>query len=1445
MLNATLAAIAKPLASVATAVWPHARRVYQERQAGRMPFVRANNLLERNLDETFVRLRGGDLDDAWWRNLLNRIEHSFVAPDFLRKPALQEWLAERSVEADFKALVRERLMGANTDDQGVRARLRRAYAESTGEDERLADGPIDVVIAVLAAGYLTSIGPQLEPVVGMIQAGAKESRAAFGRMDERFDTVDRRLGAIGPDQHVIEAHTDRAARELSLILKRRSLEPSAVRQEIRVLAQRVRDDDFRHADPPIRTDILYWAARLHASQAETLPDAKNFRDQLREVDPNTDTRIIDALILQTEGDVDGALRILRDVDYPDGRAALLLILSRTRGDDVTLTWFDEQPCRDDPDFLTGIGWSNVAVTLAQAGRWEEAAARLAAAGKHISEWPDLAFIEGVVNAAMLLPVDFRRHTLQMNLFHRAIRTIEGPDADRIRARAHDCFTRAADLMDGIGHGGRARAAQDWCLWLRLTDPRPEIVEAARQEVHQGMKDGRRAVDLLPFACAFDIEFDDGPVRRYLTQSAHLGGLEGRELGAELMLAEVLMAPGDLAAFLEREEGRLAQVVPEAVLTGMRIEALVEDGQPVRARRVLGERGGDLAEHDYDRLRVMIDAHEGDDPRAQLEELYKQTNSLIDLQNLIGHLGRVGDWTALRPLLEELFRRERTIENALRLVACLRRDPGTDETYIVSFLAANQDLVDRSHFLASAKAWALIHMGHWEEAKAVNDGLLRNRDEPNDLELDINLALQSGDWERFPVIVEREWSRRDRHEAGILIRLASLASEVDATAGRALELAELAVGKSPDNPQVLMSAYALAVQLGREERADIGWIGRAAELSSDAGPVRKVNLRTIIEEMVPAHREHAGRVEQALLRGEIPLHVAAALLNVPLSRVLLALPTGNVRQQDGRRRVIVPIVSGARRRVQMQSEWTVGFDATSLMVFAYLGLLRSTLAAFRRVVLAPDTMLFLLKERRSVRFHQPSRVRAAEEVHREIDQTRLAIAQTLPEPPQWLADEVGRDLAQLLEAARAGNGRVVRPRPIHKLSTFMEREAELGDYAELVLPITSFAHMLFEKGYIDAATHERTLKYLVAHDRDQSTDTDLTVLDRPLYLDDLAVTYLQGAGLLQAVCDCGIDVQVHPSTRAERDALVAANREGERLADMLSQIRETLRDALETGKAIFLQRNCADDEETALGTFAQVAPTLAHFLRHVEPCDVVCIDDRFVNKYATLTDRTGRTVPVVCVLDVLRHLQDQDVITTGERHEKLHKLRQGGFALVPLEPDELELYLRAVRFDQEDCMIEGVELRVARQTLMRVRSLDMLDQRTETLFLDGLRLWSVLIIRRLWEDEELPAECAAKLSDWTWRNVAASPLDWARTVRDWAGIVPAPEAFTHHVALLLKPIPPVKGERHKAFRRWIERAVLEPLLPANASLVDSVAALVRHEIEELITEFGDDAESAAS
>ena len=835
MAELTLAAAAKTLTPVARAAWPKARRLIQERRAAQVPFAREKNLLDKIFDETLDRLRGGVADEGWWRRVCDSLGHAVVAPDFLRVVSVREWLAAEQVRSDLKVLARARLLGHEADDAAAHRRLRSAYMDATGEAGRFAKDRIEVALGVLAAGFAGSVDRMQRPVIGLQQAAARENRGLHRETHAQLVELSDAVATLSPDRLVVQEHTRRTATELLAIRKRRAIDPERAAREVRTLVGQIEGGDLRHADLEVRNEVLYWAARLHAGSRDTVGEAKAYGDRLRQSGSKLDTRVIDALISEAEGDSYGAVRILRDASDPDLRAVLLATLRRLRGCDGALAWFDDEPGRDDPGFFTGGGWSGLAVCLAEAGRWQEAAGRLSAVHDlHIEEWPDLAFVEGVINAALLLPDDLRRFALTMDLFHPAVRTVEGPEANRRRARADACFARAIDLMARLDLHARAQAAQDWRLWLRLTSSEAAAVRSAREEVASGMTDGARAVNLIPFARGFGIEFDVEPLQRHLARGKRLGGREGRELLAELMLAETMMSPRERVEFLTREEDRLAEAVARGTLVGMRIESLVLDRRAEEARRLLEERKKELTEHDDERLALMISAHAGGDPRPGLEDLYRRTGSLIDLQNLVGHLGRVGDWPALRPYLEVLFCRERTVENMRRLIGCMRSDPASNEGNVVAVLKANGDLVDADSGLVAEKAWALFHVGEMEEAREVNDRLLAERDEERDLMLDLNIALQTGDWERFPAIVDREWHKRDARGAQMLLRLASLASQADATAERAFELARLAAEKAPDDPQILVGAYVLATQVGREADADPQWIARASTMSSEHG-----------------------------------------------------------------------------------------------------------------------------------------------------------------------------------------------------------------------------------------------------------------------------------------------------------------------------------------------------------------------------------------------------------------------------------------------------------------------------------------------------------------------------------------------------------------------------------------------------------------------------------
>jgi hypothetical protein len=424
-------------------------------------------------------------------------------------------------------------------------------------------------------------------------------------------------------------------------------------------------------------------------------------------------------------------------------------------------------------------------------------------------------------------------------------------------------------------------------------------------------------------------------------------------------------------------------------------------------------------------------------------------------------------------------------------------------------------------------------------------------------------------------------------------------------------------------------------------------------------------------------------------------------------------------------------------------------------------------------------------------------------------------------------EVGQDLAEMLEQARIDNGRVIHPRPIYQLRTFLEKHAELREYEHLILSTTDLATLLLGAGKVSHDLHERARRYLLVRDKDGAVGLSLSglIFDSPIYIHDLAITYFQQAQFLSSICRIGIDVRVHPSVNEEQSALVAASREGERLNEQLGEIVSVLREAIEGGKAVFLPRQDIDDEKIG---------SISHFLSDTGPCDILCIDDRFMNRHGFLTDKKGRNVPIMCTLDLIGHLEDQGVIDTEARHVVLHRLREAGFGLIPVTLDELGRLLRKANFDSNNNLIENVELRVIRQYLMRIRSLNMVQSPMEEPFLKQLRLTCVLMIRRLWQDDDLPVERIVALTDWVWDKVSPSPLDWEHVARLDDDGTALRQRHVNYLIPLLSPLGLKDPTRYDAFRQWMERSVIAPLLPANDRLLDDLAERVKLEINLLVT-----------
>lgn len=710
-----LSLLAVALRPFAESVFRHLSRLNAERQAGQVSFTNSSPIMDGLLNETLDRIRGSDIDTGWWQGLFRGLVQHYIAPDFLTKPTLQEWLIADSVADDLKSLATARIMASSGDEVDIRNRLAQNYSACTGEAHHLASGPINVIVAILVAGYLQSIRGGQRALLGVAQTGF--SQTAKDIEDLKQDLTE----ALSPRTDVVtrQAHTETASKELKRFISVRAFDPEKSRSLVYNLYERIENGDLVATDEVLRTKVQYWLARLSARNTDTLNVARELRDQIKNAIPNTDLSVVDALIAETSGDPEGAIRILRDHENGDSRAALFGILVRFNGPSTAVDLYSEQVAGADTDFFTALGWRAWACCMAETGKWQQAADQLASLSGLWRDMPILADTEGIINAQLLLPEKSRTLSPSPFVFD-GIAPIQGENAEIAHHRAVESFELARSGVQDFDEPDFERSLDEWQLWLRLMDPREGRGKDAHDEVRHNLESDRPDVNLAPFAWCFRIDFDPQPLKMYLSTREALGGLSKEELRAKFLLLSDQVDSGDVThreflTFVESNRARLAEVLPDNLLAAIRIETLKEDGQIERARSILAE---DASLDDVDRMRLaaMIDAHVGADPRQRLEEAYAETGSIIDLQNLINCLKDADDRDALLPLLEELVLQKKTVANAKNLVSCLADRPFFDYSRIIEFLDAHSDLVAQSAELLSARAWALFQAGQLSAAR---------------------------------------------------------------------------------------------------------------------------------------------------------------------------------------------------------------------------------------------------------------------------------------------------------------------------------------------------------------------------------------------------------------------------------------------------------------------------------------------------------------------------------------------------------------------------------------------------------------------------------------------------------------------------------------------------------------------------------------------------------
>ena len=1226
------------------------------------------------------------------------------------------------------------------------------------------------------------------------------------------------------DTGTINAHSLVAREELHHVLAIRGLDWGTASKNIQSLARRIQaSGDLSAVEPDLRKEVLHWSARICAVDQSSFNFAEKCLSELLELEPSADVDAVKALLQLQNNNTDAALRLLRDASDPESKSTMFMVIRRSRNCEAALDWWRDFESEGE-DFFTPIGWHNWAVCMAQVERWEEAASRLRGFDRGWHSEPALALIEATINAALLLPTECRAIALEAIPLFRGVSPVVGPIAEKYHARATECFDYAIEHASQCLENEITQRLEDWRMWLKLMSPHSTDLEAAQSEVVQGMLDGPKAVRYVLFAWAFGIEYDHKPLYNFLRQRRSLGGLTEREQQAEFLVAERSMTPSERIEYLQTEEATLLESIrSEAVLAAM-FQALLEDGNLSEANDLLERSKEHLESTVAARLEAEI-ALRGDESYAQtLEEMYANTNSLIDLQNLVSHLHSIKDYDSLLPRATELFSLHRTLSNARLVAESFEQCSLCDYSSLLEFLETNDDITARDLDLKALKALALYNLGRPGEAKVLIDDIGNERSPENDLYLELRVLSALGDWSGMVSVVAREWNRKDSHNAKTLVAMAQIAATSKEESTRALDFARLAVDKAPEDPHVLAAAYFLFYQLGAEESANPEWIERAHDLSSDeSGPVWAGSVEELLSDIVPERQRVLEKAEKEWLRGDIPHSTAAKLLGIPLARFLLIVPSANEREPDGRKRVVLHTTSGARDLVEMDSEWTVALDLSSILVLASVNMLETAMSAFEGIRLAPDIMGALLLERTEAKFHQPTRVRDAEQLRQLVDTKRIRLAKDRETGLELVNRNIGAALASLLEHSKSESGSTVCVLPI---LTDTDSTVELlitETYGQVIVSVSELCDALYQRGIIDSENLKRARLFLRGRDKPTERSVPIQILDAPIFLDGLAITYLQYLKLLPFAASAGLDIRIHRTEYETAAAFIEVAGEGEQVIEKIEQIRNILRKAIESRTATFLPRSTRNEGDAIQLNFHLFQ--MASLLAAHENYDACCVDDPFINRLSEIASTEGRKVPIVTVSDILLHLKSSKTIESDDLWALRHRLRQKGHFVVPVDSDELMQWLRVAETLNGE-LHENAELRLLRQTISRIELLCANNPVESLTALNQVLAKGARLIPIFWEDEDgWPADNARAASDWIWRNLLEPCYLARRHLAKDASTNLIKEGFARLLACLFLPLHFSDSTRLHAYTQWLGVSVIGTFAPANPDIIEQALEFV--------------------
>ncbi|WP_292445800.1 alpha/beta fold hydrolase [Mesorhizobium sp.] len=1179
-----------------------------------------------------------------------------------------------------------------------------------------------------------------------VKAGVEASRAMADRILEavRSPPPARLVGPVGV--------VDEAARTSIVRLRqRRFFGRCNSKDDILLLAADLLTGEFSLASPQTRCAGLSWCSRMlvgmvlsadpeeSSEKDELIGEARRLHREAALLGSGEELVIAAAFLKKIETGVTDALSVLAPLTSAAAQTARFLIATRGNDAAVALEWME----------AAGIGFTDVDADgkLLVIGRklenseWDAA---VEAVGKltndDFTHTPMLLMQAAACHLLQAVTEAFRGHIAEHPPFDWAdfpLATV-GTALEHRRA-ARELYLKAEGSARNLGCLPAAEHARERALWLDLRDP--DRHQEGRKALLE-LLGSDQSLRYVPMALQFDIPLDRNAVDREIVRQEALGSEDAYEVVlARFSLTMASGGPGEVASFIQQHRQRLDRYFSSDFMTGMEVEALARSDRLAEAESRLEAFAKSGADAEMVRkLSAVLAEARGVDTISDREARYEQSKAIEDLAPLVELLDRKSDWQRLAVRSLELFERTQGLQEALRHVKALSRLQADAE--LLSFLGRYPELRNQSDDIAGAQAWALFRSGDLKEAQTSLTRLHSRRNHPNDRILQFNILITGGQWEALAPLLDTEWAERDERTAADLLRAGQLAGRF--ALPRSKEFIRAAAEKGRDDPGILIGCYAAAVRGSWENDPETaGWLMAAASLSGEDGPVRTMSLEEIVSRK-PDWDDQESSVTRQFVSGELPMFAVTQLLRRPLIALTLYTAMMNLDERDPRQRGMIFAYSGARTRRPV-SPRSIAIEATALYTLGFLGLTGKVLNSFDRVYIPHSTLTWMAQDGQDGPFHQPSQIADAKRLRQQLSEGKLLRLEKTTQVDPALSKEVGDDLATLL--AHAGmtepEGQlqklVVRSYPVHRIGSLLKEPADLSAHAEHICACGDLVDFLKNNGRLTITEAEKASAYLDVHEK--RWPHQVTIEPRAtLYLDPLAETYLSLLQLILPLRDAGFTLILPGSVIQEADVLISHDSYSGAVMDTHEEIHKVLAAGISDGRIVL---GPVIDEREDDPSSAGSHPT-ASILSIPTDVDAYVIDDRYINHHMHVSNR-GTSRPLMTTLDLLDLLAETKTISAAEKLDLRTKLRRGGYALIPVEADELEKTLEGTTA-RDGVLVETAELKAIRESVLRIKMSQALQLPKEHPWIEGLRKNSLQLLEAQWQDG-VPDDVARARSDW--------------------------------------------------------------------------------------------------